>query len=102
ARCTPPYAACKDGHSTKRGQAERATPLGPAPPSERRHDVSIARRTDNLTAEQRALRDAYLAETWAPCPEIPRDIRAGWAAVAGIRNELLDESTECGQAVDAA
>lgn len=41
-------------------------------------------------------RDA-LAETMRPCREIRRDIRAGWAAVAAIRNEELDARNGAGQ-----
>ncbi len=44
-----------------------------------------------MTPDQRALRDAFLAELWPVCLEVPRDVRAGWAAVAERRDEQLAE-----------
>ncbi len=44
-----------------------------------------------MTDEQRVLAAAWLAEMWAPCREVPRDVRAGWAAVAETRDEQLAE-----------
>ncbi len=35
-----------------------------------------------MNDDQRALRDAFLAELWPVCREVPRDVRAGYAAVA--------------------
>lgn len=34
---------------------------------------------------------AWLAEMWATCREVPRDVRAGWAAVAKADAEMRDE-----------
>lgn len=49
-----------------------------------------------MTIDDADLRAAWLAELWGKCPEVPREVRAGWAAVAGIRNETLanDEGRE--------
>ncbi len=44
-----------------------------------------------MNDDQRALRDAFLAELWPVCREVPRDVRAGWAAVAEARDEQLAE-----------
>ncbi len=44
-----------------------------------------------VTPDQELLRDAFLAELWPVCPEVPRDVRAGWAAVAEARDEQLAE-----------
>ena len=33
-----------------------------------------------MTPEERALRDAYLAELWPTCREVPRAVREDWAA----------------------
>jgi hypothetical protein len=35
-----------------------------------------------MNDEERRLRDAYLAELWPTCREVPRDVRAGYAAIA--------------------
>jgi hypothetical protein len=43
-----------------------------------------------MTPEQRTLAAAYLAEMWPVCRELPRDVRAGDAAVAAIRNADLE------------
>jgi hypothetical protein len=48
-----------------------------------------------VTPEERALRDAYLAELWPTCREVPRDMRAGWAALERDRAERLAEA--CGE-----
>jgi hypothetical protein len=45
-----------------------------------------------VTPAEEALRDAFLAECWAPVREVPADVRAGWAAVAADRNARLDET----------
>ncbi len=44
-----------------------------------------------VTPELELLRDAFLAECWPVCREVPRDVRAGWAAVAETRDEQLAE-----------
>jgi hypothetical protein len=47
-----------------------------------------------MTPEQCALRDAFLAECWPVCRELPRDVRAGDAAVAAIRNADLERHAQ--------
>jgi hypothetical protein len=44
-----------------------------------------------VTPDPALLAAAYLAELWPVCREVPRDVRAGWAAVAADRNEVLAE-----------
>ncbi len=44
-----------------------------------------------MTDGQRALAAAWLAEMWAPCREVPRDVRAGERAVAEVRDDQLSE-----------
>jgi hypothetical protein len=53
-----------------------------------------------MTPEQRTLAAAFLAECWPVCRELPRDVRAGDAAVAAIRRaDLENRVQECGEVV---
>jgi hypothetical protein len=50
-------------------------PPDPGPPPRRRDHESPAAGHQALTPELRALRDAWLAELWPTCPELPREER---------------------------
>jgi hypothetical protein len=53
-----------------------------------------------VTPEEHTLAAAFLAECWPVCRELPRDVRAGDAAVAAIRNaDLENRVRECGEVV---
>jgi hypothetical protein len=45
-----------------------------------------------VSPHEERLRDAYLAEMWPTVREIPRDVRAGWAALGKDREERLSET----------
>lgn len=47
-----------------------------------------------MTPEQKALRDAFLAECWKPCREIPREDRAAEKAVREAGPQVVDNARE--------